>query len=83
MPESYPTELRGMGTSWCQAIGRFGGALGPIMLGAIVDAVMQSGATPTFAMGTSFISLTVFAIIAALAIAIFIKNDRAGKDLEG
>lgn len=83
MPESYPTEMRGMGTSWAQAVGRFGGALGPIMLGMIVDMVMQSGTTPTFAMGASFISLALFALIAALAIVVFIKKDRAGKDLEG
>lgn len=35
MPESYPTQIRNMGVSWCQAFARFGGSASSIVLGGI------------------------------------------------
>jgi MFS family permease len=46
MAEAYPTEFRNTGVSWCQAFGRVGGALAPIVAGAIMG--MQLGLKISF-----------------------------------
>ncbi|MEM1509877.1 MAG: MFS transporter [Thermofilaceae archaeon] len=35
-PELYPTELRGTGSGWANAIGRVGGIVGPYIAGALI-----------------------------------------------
>lgn len=35
-PELYPTELRGTGSGWANAMGRVGGILGPYVAGALI-----------------------------------------------
>ena len=82
MPETYPAELRGTGTSWCQAVGRIGGALGPIILGMLVDANMGGGATAPEAMGMAFMFMVIPAAVAAIAIMVLVKKDTAGTSID-
>ncbi len=35
-PELYPTELRGTGSGWANAVGRVGGIIGPYVAGALI-----------------------------------------------
>jgi MFS family permease len=74
MAESYPTEFRNTGVSWCQAFGRVGGALAPIVAGAIIG--MQLG------LKISFLFYIIPAVIGALAAFLFIKKETKGKSLD-
>jgi MFS family permease len=81
MPESYPTEIRNMGVSWCQAFARFGGAAAPIVLGAL-------SRSPAFATetGTNWSSL-VLVLIIPLALGfictmLFVKRETKGKSMD-
>jgi MFS transporter, AAHS family, 4-hydroxybenzoate transporter len=74
MAEAYPTEFRNTGVSWCQAFGRLGGALAPIIAGAIM--AMKLGPQ------MSFLFYVVPAIIGALAAVLFVKRETKGKSLD-
>lgn len=74
MAESYPTEFRNTGVSWCQAFGRFGGAAAPIVAGIIV------GLNLGYSM--SFMFYVIPAIIGALASILFVKKETKGKSLD-
>jgi MFS transporter, AAHS family, 4-hydroxybenzoate transporter len=74
MAESYPTEFRNTGVSWCQAFGRVGGALAPIVAGAIIG--MQLG------LKISFLFYIIPAVIGALAAFLFVKKETKGKSLD-
>lgn len=74
MAEGYPTEFRNTGVSWCQAFGRVGGALAPIVSGAVMG--MQLG------MKISFLFYLVPAIVGALAAFLFVKKETKGKSLD-
>ena len=74
MAESYPTEFRNTGVSWCQAFGRVGGALAPIVSGIVMG--MQ------FGLRVSFLFYVIPAVIGALAAFLFIKKETKGKSLD-
>ncbi|SDF73583.1 MFS transporter [Sporomusa acidovorans] len=74
MAESYPTEFRNTGVSWCQAFGRFGGALAPIVAGIIM--AMQLGPQ------MSFLFYIIPAVVGGLAAYLFVKRETKGKSLD-
>lgn len=74
MAESYPTEFRNTGVSWCQAFGRLGGASAPIVAGMIIE--MNLGYS------MSFMFYVVPAFVGALAAWIFVKRETKGKSLD-
>ncbi len=74
MAEAYPTEFRNTGVSWCQAFGRVGGALAPIVAGAIMG--MKLG------LQMSFLFYVIPAVVGALAAFLFVKNETKGKSLD-
>jgi MFS family permease len=74
MAEGYPTEFRNTGVSWCQAFGRVGGALAPIVSGAIMG--MQLG------LQMSFLFYVIPAVVGALAAFLFVRKETKGKSLD-
>jgi AAHS family 4-hydroxybenzoate transporter-like MFS transporter len=74
MAEGYPTEFRNTGVAWCQAFGRVGGALAPIVAGAIMG--MQLG------LKVSFLFYVIPAVIGALAAFLFVRKETKGKSLD-
>lgn len=74
MAEGYPTEFRNTGVAWCQAFGRLGGALAPIVAGVIMG--MKLGPQ------MSFLFYVIPAIIGALAAFLFVKRETKGKSLD-
>jgi AAHS family 4-hydroxybenzoate transporter-like MFS transporter len=74
MAESYPTDFRNTGVSWCQAFGRLGGASAPIVAGMIIQ--MNLGYS------MSFMFYVFPALIGALAAWIFVKKETKGKSLD-
>jgi benzoate transport len=74
MAESYPTEFRNTGVAWCQAFGRLGGALAPIIAGFI----MALNLGPQM----SFLFYIIPAVVGGLAAIIFIKRETKGKSLD-
>jgi MFS transporter, AAHS family, 4-hydroxybenzoate transporter len=74
MAEAYPTEFRNTGVSWCQAFGRAGGALAPIVAGIIMG--MKLG------LQMSFLFYVIPAVVGALAAFLFVKNETRGKSLD-
>ena len=74
MAEAYPTEFRNTGVSWCQAFGRVGGALAPIVAGAIMG--MKLG------LQMSFLFYVIPAVVGALASFLFVKKETKGKSLD-
>ena len=74
MAEAYPTEFRNTGVSWCQAFGRVGGALAPIVAGAIMG--MKLG------LQMSFLFYVIPAVVGALAAFLFVKKETKGKSLD-
>ena len=82
MPEVYPTEIRGTGVAWCQAVGRIGGALGPIIFGFCLDAAMSMGIETVPAMGLTFLFTIVPSVAAMLGIGILVKKEYAGRRID-
>ncbi|CQR70910.1 4-hydroxybenzoate transporter PcaK [Sporomusa ovata DSM 2662] len=74
MAESYPTEFRNTGVSWCQAFGRLGGALAPMVAGLIM--AMNLGPQ------MSFLFYIIPAIIGGLAAYFFVKKETKGKSID-
>ena len=74
MAEGYPTEFRNTGVSWCQAFGRVGGALAPIVAGAIIGMQLE--------LKISFLFYIIPAVIGALAAFLFVKKETKGKSLD-
>jgi AAHS family 4-hydroxybenzoate transporter-like MFS transporter len=74
MAESYPTEFRNTGVAWCQAFGRFGGALGPIVAGSVIGLGLGYS--------TSFLFYIIPALVGALGAFLFIRNETKGKSLD-
>lgn len=77
MPETYPTEIRGTGVAWCQAFGRFGGALGPIAMGLILDVALSFGLDAAVAIPLAFIVLAIPAAVSVVAIALLAEDNGA------
>lgn len=74
MAEGYPTDIRNTGVSWCQAFGRLGGALAPIIAGMVIQ--MNLG----FSMSFLFYVIPLF--VGMLAAIIFVRNETKGKSLD-
>ena len=74
MAEGYPTEFRNTGVSWCQAFGRVGGALAPIVSGVIMGMQLE--------LKMSFLFYVIPALIGALAALLFVKKETKGKSLD-
>ncbi len=74
MAEAYPTEFRNTGVSWCQAFGRVGGSLAPIVSGIVIG--MQLG------LRISFLFYVIPAVIGAVAALLFVKKETKGKSLD-
>ena len=74
MAEAYPTEFRNTGVSWCHAFGRVGGAMAPIVSGAIIG--MNLG------LRISFLFYVIPAVAGALAAVLFVKIETKGKSLD-
>jgi MFS family permease len=81
MPESYPTQIRNTGTSWCQAFARFGGAASSIVLGGFASmALFQTD-------GATNWSMLVLILIIPLALGfictiLFVQRETKGKTME-
>lgn len=78
MPEVYPVQIRATGVSWCQAFGRFGGALGPLALGAIMDACVAAQVSTAMSMSITFMFMVIPAVIPIISTSILIKGDFKG-----
>jgi AAHS family 4-hydroxybenzoate transporter-like MFS transporter len=74
MAEGYPTEFRNTGVSWCQAFGRVGGALAPIVAGVVMGMQLE--------LRMSFLFYVIPAVIGALAAFLFVKKETKGKSLD-
>lgn len=74
MAESYPTDFRNTGVSWCQAFGRLGGALAPIVAGLIM--------TMNLGPQMSFLFYIIPAMIGGIAAYTFVKRETKGKSLD-
>lgn len=74
MAESYPTEFRNTGVAWCASFGRLGGALAPIVAGAIM--AMNLGPQ------MSFLFYIIPGVIGGIAVIVFIKRETKGKSLD-
>ena len=74
MAEGYPTEFRNTGVAWCQAFGRVGGALAPIVAGAVIG--MGLGYS------MSFLFYIIPTLIGAIAAVLFVKQETKGKSLD-
>jgi MFS family permease len=75
MPESYPTQVRNTGVSWCQAFARFGGAAAPIVFASITP--MMGGNWNNI-----MLLLLVPAAIGLLCTVVFVRRETAAKDLD-
>ncbi|UWG98225.1 MFS transporter [Dehalobacter sp. DCM] len=74
MAEAYPTEFRNTGVAWCQAFGRFGGALAPIVAGLVIQ--LKLGYS------MSFLFYILPLLVGMLAAILFVKNETKGKSLD-
>lgn len=75
MAESYPTEFRNTGVSWCQAFGRLGGALAPIVLGAVLTYTNNNYAE-------AFIFLIAPLALGFICTLVFIRREYRGKSID-
>jgi MFS transporter, putative metabolite:H+ symporter len=73
-PELYPTRLRGTGTGFAAAAGRFGGVLGPLIVGNMLAAFAGS----QFAV---FITFTVILVVGGLVVLV-LGEETKGRTLE-
>jgi MFS family permease len=80
MPESYPTQVRNTGVSWCQAFARFGGAAAPIVFSAITPMFKTSAGAPDW--NSIMFLLLIPAAIGLLCTFIFLRRETGGKDLD-
>ena len=81
IPEVYPVEIRGVGTAWCEAGGRFGGVISPIIVGLIIDMGMTQGFSAGHATSLSFLFIAIPAVFAALSAILLVKKDLRGKSI--
>jgi MFS family permease len=89
MPEYYPTNIRNMGVSWCQAFARFAGASSSIVLGAIstlpvfttVNAAGETVTSPT-AWNTIVLFLIIPFAIALICSILFVQKETKGKSMD-
>lgn len=81
MPESYPTQIRNMGVSWCQAFARFGGAASPIVLGGLASMKLfqVDGATNWSALVLVLIIPLAVGFVCTL---LFVRRETKGKTMD-
>lgn len=82
MPESYPTQIRNMGTSWCQAFARFGGSASSVVLGGLASMALFQTST-----GATNWSMLVLVLIIPLALGfictiLFVQRETKGKSMD-
>ena len=82
MPESYPTEMRNMGVSWCQAFARFGGAASPIVLGALANSPLFLDAAGKTDWNTLLLVLIIPLALAFVCTLVFVKRETKGKSMD-
>ncbi len=83
MPESYPTELRNTGVSWCQAFARFGGAASPIILGSLANSPMFfDAATKTTNWSSLVLVLIVPFALGFICTLLFVQRETKGKSMD-
>lgn len=90
MAESYPTQFRNTGVAWAQAFGRFGGALAPMVLGAILGTLaaqagvdMAAGGSPMVPVySKAFLFLAVPCVLGMICTMVFVRREYAGKSLD-
>lgn len=90
MAESYPTEFRNTGVAWAQAFGRFGGAMAPMMLGAVLSAFALSAGVDLAAGGTDLVpvyskallTLCVPCVLGFICTMVFVRREYAGRSLD-
>ena len=90
MAESYPTEFRNTGVSWAQAFGRFGGALAPMMLGAILSTLAAGAGVNLSDTGSNLVpvysqalmTLVVPCVLGFICTMVFVRREYAGKSLD-
>lgn len=75
MAEAYPTEFRNTGVSWCQAFGRLGGAISPMILGMVLVATNSN-------YSQAFLFLLVPCILGLVCAGVFVRRETRGKSLE-
>lgn len=76
--------------SWAQAFGRFGGAMAPMILGAILGLVAAQSGVDTAAGGSAmvpvyskaFLFLLVPCVLGAICTMVFVRREYAGKSLD-
>jgi MFS family permease len=81
MPESYPTEIRNMGVSWCQAFARFGGAASPIVLGALANSPIFKTEAGTNWNGLLLVLIIPLAL-AFICTLVFVQRETKGKSMD-
>lgn len=81
MPESYPTQIRNMGVSWCQAFARFAGAASPIVLGSLASMQMfqVNGATNWSSL---VLVLVIPFALGFICTILFIQRETKGKSMD-
>jgi MFS family permease len=82
MPESYPTEIRNMGVSWCQAFARFGGAASPIVLGALAKSPMFLDAAGKTNWNALLLVLIVPLAMGFICTLVFVQRETKGKTMD-
>jgi MFS family permease len=80
MPESYPTQVRNTGVSWCQAFARFGGAAAPIVFSAITPMFKTAAGAPDW--NSIMLLLLAPAAVGLICTIIFLRRETSGKDLD-
>jgi len=80
MPESYPTQVRNTGVSWCQAFARFGGAAAPIVFSAITPIFVTATGSPDW--NSIMFLLLIPAAIGVAVTVVFVRKETSGRDLD-
>lgn len=90
MAESYPTEFRNTGVAWAQAFGRFGGAMAPMLLGAVLAMFATNAGVDLTAGGSDLVpvysqalmTLAVPCVLGFICTMVFVRREYAGKSLD-
>ncbi len=59
-PELYPTRARASGAGWASAFGRVGAIIGPVVVGAVVSGIGESG---VFTLGAGAFAIAVLLVV--------------------
>lgn len=78
MPEVYPAEIRATGVAYCQAFGRFGGALAPLLMGAMMDAMAAANFSVAVSMSITFAFMIIPSLMPIIFAPILIKGELRG-----